>query len=391
MTIPDKKNRAPIVPTRTPKKKTAGIFDNLRKMPQPHPVEEMLGLKGPNNEPVSEPVPGGRASTPSRGSTPSTPSILQQPAPKPGVSTSISPERDFTKVANSIVRAAVPAGFFGENGGKSKQLYDYLYSQTRGAIVPRRKIRMPKEKLMKGSGIGSEVTLRKNLQRLRETGLVNEEIVPGAHGGNEYEVLMPEEVGMTGSTPSTPSTPSTGSSPLYLREGVDPLEDRGSRPSLSQADATTYGEDKTFIKDLSTNDDDEAFAEMVALLKRGAKEVTGKETQAVDRERWRELGELMVMELKIAAARTTVSSAPAFLAEHLRRRLWKKDQREWARESKTSPTASNRSEEEVRKCPDCGGSGMYYPQGYEKGVARCKHERLAKEDKHEEGTVENRE
>jgi hypothetical protein len=250
---------------------------------------------------------------------------------------------------------------------------------------------MPKEKLMKGAGIGSEVTLRKNLQRLRETGLVNEEIVPGAHGGNEYEVFMPEEVGMTGSTPSTPSTPSTGSIPLYLREGLDPLEDRGSRPSLSQADAITYDEDKTFIKDLSTNDDDEAFAEMVALLKRGAKEVTGKETQAVDRERWRELGELMVMELKIAAARTTVSSAPAFLAEHLRRRLWKKEQREWARESKISPTASTRSEEEIRKCPDCGGSGMYYPQGYEKGVARCKHERLASEEKHEEGTVENRE
>lgn len=28
------------------------------------------------------------------------------------------------------------------------------------------------------------------------------------------------------------------------------------------------------------------------------------------------------------------------------------------------------------KCPDCGGSGFYYPKGYEGGVAKCKHEKL---------------
>ncbi len=27
-------------------------------------------------------------------------------------------------------------------------------------------------------------------------------------------------------------------------------------------------------------------------------------------------------------------------------------------------------------CPDCGGSGFYYPKGYESGVAKCKHEKL---------------
>src|ERR671912_69734 len=44
----------------------------------------------------------------------------------------IAPKRDFMKVANSITREAVPSGLF---TGKSKQLYDYLYSLTRGAIV----------------------------------------------------------------------------------------------------------------------------------------------------------------------------------------------------------------------------------------------------------------
>jgi hypothetical protein len=118
---------------------------------------------------------------------------------------------------------------------------------------------------------------------------------------------------------------------------------------------------------------------MVELLRRAAKEVTGKEPQAGERDRWRELGELLVTELKIAAARTTVSNAPAFLAEHLRRRLWKKDQRELATESRTATPPTQRAEADIRKCPDCGGSGMYYPQGYEKGVARCKHERLERE------------
>jgi hypothetical protein len=31
------------------------------------------------------------------------------------------------------------------------------------------------------------------------------------------------------------------------------------------------------------------------------------------------------------------------------------------------------------QCPDCNGTGFYYPQGMEGGVARCKHERLRKE------------
>jgi hypothetical protein len=32
--------------------------------------------------------------------------------------------------------------------------------------------------------------------------------------------------------------------------------------------------------------------------------------------------------------------------------------------------------EEALECLDCFGTGMYYPGGFEKGVARCKHERL---------------
>jgi DNA-binding Lrp family transcriptional regulator len=33
---------------------------------------------------------------------------------------------------------------------------------------------------------------------------------------------------------------------------------------------------------------------------------------------------------------------------------------------------------DYKNCPDCQGSGFWYPEGIEKGVAKCKHERLRK-------------
>ena len=31
---------------------------------------------------------------------------------------------------------------------------------------------------------------------------------------------------------------------------------------------------------------------------------------------------------------------------------------------------------DISLCPDCKGSGVYYPEGFEKGVAKCKHARF---------------
>ena len=135
----------------------------------------------------------------------------------------------------------------------------------------------------------------------------------------------------------------------------------------------------SFKTNTERDDDDAALAGLYAVLKQVATEVTGKGLSPADRDRWRELGEVLATELKIAAARTTVSSAPSFLTEHLRRRLWKKDkgqlQAEAASISATTPKPTF-SVEQIAKCPDCGGSGFFYPQGYEGGVAKCKHEKL---------------
>jgi len=362
MTDP-KETDKPTVQTRTPKKKiTSGIFDNLRKLPAPHPVEEILGLTEPPRASTLSSI-----STPARPSTPS----RQQSRNR----SSVAPERDYTKVANSIVRQAVPSGMFGEQGGKSKELYDTLYILTRGAIIPKRKIRIPKDQLMKKAGIGSEVTLRKNLLRLRAANLIKESIVPGAHGGNEYEVFLPEEVGLTGSTPSTPSSPGTGSNTPQMQEAVEAVESRDSIPSLSGIESTVYDQDKTLLKDQQTIDDDAALAGMITALKTATKEITGREVQATENARWKELADVLIAELKIAAARTTVSSVPAFLAEHLRRRLWKIDKKQARAEGRELPDQATIGTDQKSGvgCQDCGGSGWWYPEGEGKGVAKCKH------------------
>lgn len=135
---------------------------------------------------------------------------------------------------------------------------------------------------------------------------------------------------------------------------------------------------KTSFKTNTENIDDEAFAAHVTLLKQASKEITGREPSASESERWREVAEVLVTELKIAAGRTSVSSVPAFLAEHLRRRLFKKDQKQLAREAAAEVSPAPAAPKlDASQCPDCFGTGMWYPEGYDKGVARCRHEKLA--------------
>jgi len=120
---------------------------------------------------------------------------------------------------------------------------------------------------------------------------------------------------------------------------------------------------------------------MVLRLRQAVKDVTGKESIPAEAERWVELAELLITELKIAAGRTgSVSSVPAFLTEHLRRRLWKKEKQQLEEEGRPHVTHSETDvKADVSKCPDCFGTGMYYPEGFEKGVARCPHSKITAE------------
>jgi hypothetical protein len=288
-----------------------------------------------------------------------------------GTQSSVAPMRDFHKVPNSISRNAVPAGVF---KGKCKQLYDFLYLKTRGAIVPTRSIKLTRKQIMDGAGIGSTKTLFLNLRHLRENALITWDECGGTHNGNEYFVSVPEEI-QTRGTLRTLSTQGTQSAPSPILPRVPMVETTQSTQCSSLIDTTRSGDLKTLIKDKEIKTDDEAFAEMVNSLRQVVKELTGKEPNNSDSARWRELSDVLIAELRIAAGRTTISSVPAFLAEHLRRRLWKLDKKQAQAEGRELPdqTLTAAPSSQAVDCPDCCGSGWWYPNGPEKGVAKCKH------------------
>lgn len=273
----------------------------------------------------------------------------------------IAPVKDFSKVANSIAREAVPAGLF---PGKSKQLYDCLYSMTRGAVIPSRSVRISRPRLMRKAQIGARATFDANVERLAAVGLIRVRKIAGEHEGNEYTVLLPDEVSRT--SQSSPTSHTYSAQNLDI---LDRLESSQTRQGLSVDSQRPSAMSKTSFKtNTERSDDDEAFAG----LRLAMKEATGREIKPYALV---ELDELLAIEFKIAASRTTVSNAPAFLAEHLRRRLFKKDKRQIERES-AEPQSDPSANVDKMKCPDCGGSGYFYPEGYDKGVARCDHKKL---------------
>lgn len=361
MTDPKEKTK-PGVPTRTPQKKTSsGMFDNLR--PLPHPIEEILGFSTQTQPDPTQPITS--QPSPAR-PNPTRPSPAQPQSPQPPAA--VAPVRDFNKRANSIDRDAMPKGRF---PGTSYKLYNALYQRTRGAVVPVRTIQATKRELMEWSNIRSKNTIAVNLQILVANGWIQKSLEIGDHEGSIYEVFLPEEVNSTQPIPSQPDP----SHPNPARKlGLDPTQQSGwDGMGKVLENKSTSGKPKTSFKtNTEKTDDDEAFAALFAV----ERELTGKTSSS---ERWRELAELLAAELKIAAGRTTVSSIPAFLAEHLRRRLWKKEKRQIEAEAAEQKGSSPTAKVDASKCPDCFGTGMHYPEGYDKGVAKCPHSKLTTE------------
>jgi len=296
----------------------------------------------------------------------------QTPIPK---AISVAPERDFNRRANSLERDAMPSGMF---PGTSKNLYDALYLRTRGAIKPVRILYATKKDLATWSGIKNRKTIDAHMRYFQMIGLVRREWVPGQNEGYQFEVLLPEEIGQGDRPPAVVR-------PLYESDqktdrGTDQILGSGGQTQAIDSQ-TTSNNPKTFKtkEEEKTNDDDAALAKLTAALKTAHKELTGKDLSRAEADRWGEVADVLVAELKIAAARTTVSSVPSFLAEHLRRRLWKIDKKQARAEGRELPdtsAASTTSIEQAKDCLDCGGSGWWYPNGMDRGVAKCKHSSL---------------
>jgi hypothetical protein len=254
-----------------------------------------------------------------------------------------APARDFNRRANSIEREALPQGLF---PGSSKKIYDALYLRTRGANPPRPRVRASRRDFLDWTDIRNIKTVDGHLRYLMGVGLIVRHWEPGSTEGSQYEVRFPEELPRL-TTTHHDSPPLTTTQ--FLGSGYSQFLGSGGEGQLIDS-SDTYGDDKTSsFKTTTERDDDEAFADLLTVLKQTAKKVTGREPSSGERTRWKEVAELLATELEVAASRTTVTSAPAFLAEHLRRRLRKADARQIEREvgEASSRQASSSSKTEL--------------------------------------------
>lgn len=235
---------------------------------------------------------------------------IKEPSNTPA--TEISPIKDFQKVPNSVTREVLAQGYF---KGKSKQVWDYLWSISRGAIQPTRFVRKSRKEIKSGSGIGSMVTVDAAIEHLEQFGLIKVERAVGSLIGNKYEIFTPEEIR------SSNTSISSISSPIQKLDNLVLPETSNTRTTQQIENKEVYELAKTSLK-TNTKNDDEAFAAMIENLAKAFEKTSGKVPRKSDSEKLKELSELLVMELEIAAARTkSVTNAPAFLTEHLRRRL----------------------------------------------------------------------
>lgn len=240
--------------------------------------------------------------------------------------------------------------------------------------MPTKTIQATRRELSKWSGIKNIKTIAAHLRHLETIGLVLRAWDRGDNEGSIYEIRLPDGL-------RPPKTTQGGVDPPQGTLGqnlVLPLDQNSALGGLSQTvdfQATSV-ERNTSFKTKDINTDDEALAGLNATLKKAVKEITGKEITLAEAPRWNELAEVLVTELKIAAGRTTVSNVPSFLAEHLRRRLWKKEKQQIDAEVIKEKETATARKVDASKCPDCFNTGMWYPEGYEKGVVRCTHDKL---------------
>src|ERR1044072_796483 len=208
---------------------------------------------------------------------------VKEPIAKKNIS--VAPERDFQRVPNSVTRQALPNGLF---KGKSKQVWDYLWSVSRGAINPVRIIKKSRREIKVGTGIGSMVTVDAAITHLAEIGLL--QVLPsiGSLSGNAYEIFTPEEIGV--SSPSISSISST-TSPTQKVDILDIPESSISSTTLSSLESIISKDSKTSFKTITDDDDTHTlFKEFNEVLLEVTKKILGERVQINDqeKEKWKE-------------------------------------------------------------------------------------------------------
>ena len=179
---------------------------------------------------------------------------------------------------------------------------------------------------MAAAGIGSRVTFDTNIAHLCRVGLVGMRSIAGEHEGNEYTIYLPEETELTQTTHSR--LPSNTSLTDYApnRDRLVMPESTHARQSLSGLDPIGLGRPNTSLNTTDDDDDDtHILGAFNALLLNAVREITGGVIpySRDEQQNWNECAQLLIAELRLAVenASTPISSVPAFLAAHLRRRF----------------------------------------------------------------------
>jgi hypothetical protein len=286
---------------------------------------------------------------------------LRLAAPVPTASKTVAPENDFNKRANTLERDALPKGLF---PGASKAIYDALYLRTLGAVDPTNMIQATRKQISSWSGVKNLKTVDVHLKKLVEKGIIKRSNFNGEHTGNYYEIYLPGKLNLADqndpksvTTLPEPVLESTLSIPypypyhtlsknwvgygkgnLLENKGVSHILLKTKTKSDDEPAALNKFVDKFFDgKDLSREADeilegdgqvllsDAGFGALENAVNQLSKKLIGRELKSTDCDKLKELAEMLVMELEIAAARTdSISNVPAFLTEHLRRRLSRK-------------------------------------------------------------------
>jgi hypothetical protein len=295
-------------------------FKDLKSLNNSSPSVKSSDSIESNTSIASKSIAPSNTSSPSISSIPSTPKTkdISKNTGNKKKTLPISPERDFQKVPNSVTREAVPAGFF---RGKSKQVWDYLWSVSRGDIKPSRTVNRTRKQIKDGAGLGSMVTVDAAIQHLQLIGLIKVNQSIGSYSGNEYEIFSPEEVQNGYSSIPRIASISSNTSLAQKMDILDTPESSISRETQTIENKPTYSDAKTFFKD-NKSDDDRAFAVFAKKFEEASQKLTGKGTGPNEAEKWGKLAELLILELELAARKSSsISSIPAFLTEVLRRRL----------------------------------------------------------------------
>jgi hypothetical protein len=232
--------------------------------------------------------------------------------PNPTHPNPIAASKDFNRRHNSIDRDALPAGLF---PGTSQKLYNALFLKTRGAIVPKRTVQATKRELMLWSNIRSKNTIAVNLNLLSSIGWIKAQHDIGNHEGSIYEVFIFEEL-------PDPTHPNPSQPIPTQKLGLDPTQKLGWDGSGNPVENKGASADpKTSFK--TKDQDDERARSIGQIFMEMEREVTGANKSTL--EQWTKLKGVLLAELKSVAARSTVNSASAILAEHLTRRFAKPD------------------------------------------------------------------